>query len=80
MSQISCTGYGWLVSVRWFHAGGGLSRPGDINQSATRQSMRSEPQQKCPRHPPGLPSVHTSNRCRTAISPAINLRAGIKSP
>jgi hypothetical protein len=80
MSQISCTGYGWLVSVRWFHAGGGLSRPGDINQSATRQSMRSEPLQKCSRPPPGLPSAHTSNRCRTSISPAINLRAGIKSP
>ncbi len=48
MSQTSCRRCGLPVPMRWLRAGGDLSRPDHIHQSAERPLMRSERAPKCP--------------------------------
>jgi hypothetical protein len=48
MSQSPCERRGFPVPMRWLRAGGDLSRPNHIHQSADRPLMRSERPPKCP--------------------------------
>jgi hypothetical protein len=57
MSQTSCRRCGLPVPMRWLRAGGDLSRPDHIHQSAERPLMRSERAPKCP-------TALTSRACR----------------
>ena len=54
MSQTSCRRCGFPVPTRWLRAGGDLSRPNPIPQSAVRPLMRSERAPKRLLHSPDL--------------------------
>jgi hypothetical protein len=56
MSQTSYRRCGFPVSMPWLRAGGDLSRPNPIPQSAVRPLMRSERAPKCLLHSPDLAS------------------------
>ena len=76
MSQTSCRRCGLPVPMRWLRAGGDLSRPNPIPQSAVRPLMRSERAPKC------LRTLPTSRACRHrgGVPPIIVIGANIKSP
>ena len=57
MSQTSCRRCGFPVPMRWLRAGGDLSRPNPIPQSAVRPLMRSERAPKRLLHSPDLASA-----------------------
>jgi hypothetical protein len=66
--------------MRWLHAGGDLSRPNHIHQSAERPLMRSERPPKYLLHSPDLACVQTSRWHRAGVPPIIKIGANIKSP
>jgi hypothetical protein len=80
MSQTSCRRCGFPVPMRWLRAGGDLSRPNHIPQSADRPLMRSERAPKCLLHSPHLACVKTSRWRRAGVPPIIQIGANIKSP
>jgi hypothetical protein len=80
MSQNSCRRRGFPVPIRWLHAGGNLSRPNHIHQSADRALIRSEPTPKCLLHAPDLACVQTSRWRRAGVPPIVEIGANIKSP
>jgi hypothetical protein len=80
MSQTSCRRCGFPVPMRWLHAGGDLSRPNHIHQSAERPLMRSERPPKYLLHSPDLACVQTSRWHRAGVPPIIKIGANIKSP
>jgi hypothetical protein len=75
MSQTSYRRCG-LVAMRWLPAGGDLSRPNQIHQSADRPLMRSERTPKCLLH---SPCRHRGSP-RADVPPIIEIGANIKSP
>jgi hypothetical protein len=68
MSQTSCRRCGYPVPIRWLRAGGDLSRPNPIPQSAVRPLMRSERPPKCLLHSSDLasPDIEVVSRWRAA--------------
>ena len=79
MSQTSCRRCGFPVPMRWLHAGGDLSRPNHIHQSADRPLMRSERTPKRLLHSPDLASCRHRG-VRAGVPPIIEIGANIKSP
>jgi len=79
MSQTSCRRCGFPVPMRWLRAGGDLSRPNHIPQSADRPLMRSERAPKCLLHSPDLACADIEVR-RAGVPPIIEIGANIKSP
>jgi hypothetical protein len=65
--------------MRWLHAGGDLSRPNHIHQSADRLLMRSERPPKCLLHSPDIACVQTCSWRRAGVPPIIAIGANIKS-
>ena len=80
MSQTSCRRCGPPVPMRWLRAGGDLSRPDHIHQSAERPLMRSERAPKCPYCTLPTSRVQTSRWPRAGVPPIIETGANIKSP
>jgi hypothetical protein len=79
MSPTSCRRCGFPVPMRWLHAGGDLSRPNHIHQSADRPLMRCERPPKCLLDSPDLACVQTSRCRRAGVPPFIEIGAN-KSP
>ncbi len=75
MSQTSCRRCSFPVPMRWLRAGGDLSRPNHIHQSAVRPLMRSERAPKCLLHSPDLACAQTSRWRRTGVPPIIEIGA-----
>jgi len=80
MSLTSCERCGFLVPMRWLHAGGDLARPNSIHQCADRALMRSEHTPKCLLHSADLPYLQTRRSNPVSVTSTIELGAGIKSP
>ena len=77
MSQTSCRRCGFPVPMRWLRAGGDLSRPNPIPQSAVRPLMRSERAPKRLLHSPDLAcadiEVVSGSACRSSSRSAPTL-------
>jgi hypothetical protein len=73
MSQTFCERCGFLVPMRWLHAGGDLARPNHIHQCVDRPLMRSKRPPKCFLHSPDLRHVQTCRWRRARLSPTIEL-------
>ena len=78
MSQTPCDRSDLLVPMRWFGAGGSLSRPDDVDQCADRPVMSRESLSKYPGHSPDLPCVQICRWRRAGVPPTIDLGTHIK--
>ena len=80
MSQTFPVRCGLPVPMRWFHAGGDLSRPIACHQCADRPLLRSERATKCLLHSPDLTCCRQAGEVVLALRAQFQIGANIKSP